>query len=50
MMNSHWHRRPVLIDVGQTEQLQTEDQGGERRHGGDAFEIGEPRAVSRILP
>jgi hypothetical protein len=35
--------------VGEAQQLQTEDQGGERRHGDDAFEV-ERRAVSRILP
>ena len=31
-------RPPGPHDVGETEQLQTEDQGGERRHGDDAFE------------
>jgi hypothetical protein len=37
-------------DVGQTEQLKTEDQGGERGHGDNACEIGERTAVSQILP
>ena len=49
MMNTHWHRPAGPHDVGQAEQLKTEDQGGERGHG-DERKVGDTRAVSQILP
>ena len=50
MMKSPLARPAGPHDVGQAEQLKTEDQGGERGHGDERRKVGDRTAVSQIVP